>query len=195
DKRNVLRKSVSVRGELTETACINAGVENCLSMGCPSLSISRERNLGSVLQSKWENVASKLSNVNENVSLKIGVGLPALHNDRENYAKVMDMLLAVCKNHECHFIAQAPYDKDLLLRYASDNVDKEKVLYFREEVESWFEFARSLDFVLSTRIHGGMAGITQGVPTIIIPTDLRIFELVNAMKLPHIYFDDATHET
>lgn len=28
-------KSVSVRGEFTETACINAGVENCISLGCP----------------------------------------------------------------------------------------------------------------------------------------------------------------
>jgi len=34
-KRNTLEKSVSVRGEFTETACINAGVHNCLSMGCP----------------------------------------------------------------------------------------------------------------------------------------------------------------
>ena len=28
-------KSVSVRGEFTETACINAGVKNCISLGCP----------------------------------------------------------------------------------------------------------------------------------------------------------------
>lgn len=34
-KRNTLEKSVSVRGEFTETACMNAGVHNCLSMGCP----------------------------------------------------------------------------------------------------------------------------------------------------------------
>ena len=34
-KRNPLMKSVSVRGEFTETACVNAGVHNCLSLGCP----------------------------------------------------------------------------------------------------------------------------------------------------------------
>ena len=28
-------KSVSVRGEFTETACINSGVKNCISLGCP----------------------------------------------------------------------------------------------------------------------------------------------------------------
>lgn len=34
-KRNPLMKSVSVRGEFTETACVNAGVHNCLGLGCP----------------------------------------------------------------------------------------------------------------------------------------------------------------
>ena len=34
-KRNSLEKSVSVRGTFTETACINAGVHNCISLGCP----------------------------------------------------------------------------------------------------------------------------------------------------------------
>lgn len=33
--RNTLKKSVAVRGDFTETACINAGVHNCLSLGCP----------------------------------------------------------------------------------------------------------------------------------------------------------------
>ena len=30
-------KSVSVRGEYIEAACINAGVSNCISLGCPRL--------------------------------------------------------------------------------------------------------------------------------------------------------------
>lgn len=34
-KRNTAEKSVSVRGELTETVCANAGATNCISLGCP----------------------------------------------------------------------------------------------------------------------------------------------------------------
>lgn len=35
-KRNTARKkSIAVRGEFTEAACINAGVQNCISLGCP----------------------------------------------------------------------------------------------------------------------------------------------------------------
>ena len=52
-----------------------------------------------------------------------------------------------------------------------------------------------LDFVVLTRIHGGMAGIANGIPTIIIPTDLQILELINAMKLPSLSFEDAMNKT
>lgn len=124
--------------------------------------------------------------------MKIGIGLPALILGRDpQYKQLIDTLLSVCEKHDCYFIVQAPCDKPQLLEYAGDKVDKEKVLHFSEGIEDWFGFMRTLDFVVSTRIHGGMAGIINDIPTIIIPTDYRILELVNAMVLPHISFDDA----
>jgi len=190
-KRNTLEKSVSVRGEFTETACINAGVHCCLSLGCPSLTISRERNLGQLLGSKWSAVESKLAQ--DNSTLKMGIGLPNFwkHDDNMKYTKLVDLLLAICENHDCHFIVQAPFDKNLLLKHAGDKVDVKNVHHFTEGVETWFQFMHQLDFVVSTRIHGGMAGIVNGIPSIIIPTDLRILELIHAMKLPYLSFEDV----
>ena len=134
-------------------------------------------------------MASKLTSEHK---MKIGIGLPTLILGRDpQYEEIIDTLLSVCEKHDCYFIVQAPYDKPQLLEYAGDKVDKEKVLHFSEGIEDWFEFMRTLDFVVSTRIHGGMAGIINDIPTIIIPTDYRILELVNAMVLPHISFDDA----
>ena len=40
-----------------------------------------------------------------------------------------------------------------------------------------------------------MAGISNGIPTIVIPTDMRILELINAMKVPSISFEDAMNKT
>ena len=40
-----------------------------------------------------------------------------------------------------------------------------------------------------------MAVILNGIPTIVIPTDMRILELVNAMKVPSISFEDAMNKT
>ena len=40
-----------------------------------------------------------------------------------------------------------------------------------------------------------MAVISNGIPTIVIPTDMRILELINAMKVPSISFEDAMNKT
>lgn len=159
----------------------------------PSQTIARSLNLGQVLETKWKNVAA---NVKSGQSMKIGIALPAIlvHIDAANaakYGKVIDMLLSVCEGHDCHFIVQCAYDEKQLVTYAGDKIDKTKIIKFSEGVEDWFPFMRTLDFVVSTRIHGGMAGISNEVPTVIVPTDLRILELINAMKLPSIPLDDV----
>ena len=47
--------SVSVRGNVTEMACKNAGFSNCLPLGCPSLTINRSPNLGYDFSFEMEN--------------------------------------------------------------------------------------------------------------------------------------------
>jgi len=44
------------------------------------------------------------------------------------------------------------------------------------------------------RIHGGMSGISAGVPTIVIPTDYRMQELVDAMRVPHVTLEQLESE-
>lgn len=181
-------KSVSVRGEYTEAACVNSGVDICQSLGCPSLTISRTPNLGQVLETKWNEVLNKLSRGD---NLKIGIGLPAIQRAKKpkEYAKIIDMFLSVCKQHDCYFIYQMSYDSQVET-YAREKGEKIKKKFFREGVEDWFEFMRSLDFMISTRIHGDMAAVVNEVPSLLIATDLRIAELLNAMKLPHLSIDD-----
>lgn len=151
-----------------------------------SLTISRSHNLGQVLETKWNDVASQLKSGKR---IKIGIGLPALKGPK--YEKFMDNLLSPCNKHDCYFIVQTRDDKPELLNYAQNKIDNEKILHFNEGIEDWFEFMGTLDFMVSTRIHGGMAAIGNEVPTIVLPTDLRILELVNAMKLTHIPFESA----
>lgn len=185
--RNNATTSVSVRGDVTNTAAVNAGVTNTISLGCPSLSISRAQGLGAILEKGWKDAEAS---VRKNSSLKIGVALPAIRSHDPNYHRVVGNLLSICEPHDCYFIMQAGYDRGQLLKFGGGRVDKSKVLWFRDGVEDWFEFMQGLDFLVSTRIHGGMAGVAVGVPTMVLPTDFRIMELVNAMKLPHIPFED-----
>jgi len=186
-KRNQASTSVSVRGDFTHTAAINAGANNTISLGCPSLTISRRSNLGDDLEKKWNRIKS----LPAKSSLKIGIGLPAISYTDPDYERIVSGLLTMCEPHDCYFILQMGYDRSQLLKLAGETVNKDKILFFREGVEDWLEFVRGLDILVSTRIHGGMVGISTGTPTIILPTDFRITELVNAMKLPHIPFEKA----
>lgn len=145
-----------------------------------------------MLETKWNEVLKKLIRGD---NLKIGIGLPAMMRKKhpEEYAKIIDMFLSVCRQHDCYFIYQMHYDSQVET-YAREKGKKIKSKFFREGVEDWFEFMRSLDFMISTRIHGDMAAVVNEVPSILIATDLRIAELLNAMKLPHLSLDDDVIE-
>ena len=61
--------------------------------------------------------------------------------------------------------------------------------------EDWIStLNESADLVVSMRIHGEMSGISAGVRTIVIPTDCRIQELVEAMRVPHVTLEQLESE-
>ena len=62
--------------------------------------------------------------------------------------------------------------------------DDQLLTYY--DVDVWIDELSKVDFVLSARIHGGMAAIAASTPVVFIPTDLRIRELVDVMKLPSL---------
>eukprot|EP00521_Asterionellopsis_glacialis_P018134 CAMPEP_0195295866 /NCGR_PEP_ID=MMETSP0707-20130614/18215_1 /TAXON_ID=33640 /ORGANISM="Asterionellopsis glacialis, Strain CCMP134" /LENGTH=858 /DNA_ID=CAMNT_0040357197 /DNA_START=61 /DNA_END=2637 /DNA_ORIENTATION=- len=176
-------KSIAVRGDVTERICQNSGFTHCLSMGCPSLTISRNMDLGGVLKEKWDVVRRELKK-DGGKKLKVVLALPALQLSNKDYGPAVDLLMAIYAQHDCYFILQSNYDRHQLLTYTKGSVNKTRVLEYEDQVEPWFDFMKSVDFVLSYRIHGAMAGIINEVPAVVIPTDFRILELVNAMKLP-----------
>jgi hypothetical protein len=159
---------------------------NCIPFCLRSLTISRNTNLGNILKKKWQAIVLRLSRKER---VKLAIAVPAFQFADVSYARVMEKLFSICKEHDCTFFMQANYDQSQLLKYAVDSVNEGQIVHFKEDVEVWFEFISKFDFMVSTRIHGGMSAIVNEVPTIILPTDYRIMELVNAMKLPHIPVD------
>ena len=63
-------------------------------------------------------------------------------NHPEEYAKIIDMFLSVCRQHDCYFIYQMHYDSQVET-YAREKGKKIKSKFFREGVEDWFEFMRT----------------------------------------------------
>ena len=173
--------AVSVRGNLTETACTNGGFSHCIALGCPSFMLNRSHNLGSDLTTKWVNVLQKL---NQGETIRVGVVLPTPGYEKKSQEASRQLISSLAKiydtQHNVYFIHQTLNDE----RVSAEIVTEKNHTVSFKNIEDWGKFTAGLDIMISTRIHGGMAGIMSGTPAVIIPTDMRIMELVNAMTLP-----------
>lgn len=198
-----IRPAIGARGDLTRSVCINSGIENCVSMGCPSLTISRDTNLGKTLKDNWSRLIQKLQN-KENVKIALPLAQHVGQSDtvRTAYGYVARMLelygdaatvieqSTSSKTKMTEFIEKEYKKINPDTRLQSTNVKYASYL----NVESWLIEAKKFDLCISFRIHGSMSFIAAGVPTIVIPTDFRILELINAMKLPFLHPDELqTH--
>ena len=63
--------------------------------------------------------------------------------------------------------------------------DTSRVIFFTS-VDDWLDQMKKVDFVIGCRIHGTMAAVSAGTASLILPTDFRILEMAQAMKIPMI---------
>ena len=135
------------------------------------------------LASKWKITLEKLM---KGEKIKIGVVLPAPGVKKETKKATSQLIESIKKiygtHHDVYIIKQTREDREIALGIVTDS---SHAVSF-DNAEDWMDFTRQLDVIISSRIHGGMAGIMGGTPVVIIPTDMRIMELVNAMILPSL---------
>ena len=56
------------------------------------------------------------------------------------------------------------------------------------------DFCRTLDFNIGSRFHGGVAPVLAGTPSLFIPTDSRVRELVEYHNLPMLSYGDMLND-
>ena len=66
---------------------------------------------------------------------------------------------------------------------------KRQGVFFRN-FQRWFDFIGQHDFVIGPRLHGCIAGLVQGIPTVMTPRDLRGREIAEFFNLPVATYDD-----
>ena len=108
---------------------------------------------------------------------------------------MMRILLGFCSKHNCEYIVQAECcDKKNVLNFIKRTKYPIKIEDWRfrtfNDVHPWFQYLRWFDLVVSTRIHGAMAPTSSGVPAVVLPTDFRILEMIDAHQLPHLQPDE-----
>lgn len=180
---------ITVRGNETRRSCVASGIANCLPLGCPSLMISQERNLGSKLLRGTKEIFEKLA---QGKTLKVAISFPAIQSARVTPGSPEETLFRFLLD------AFTVYDSFIILQMGYDELNIRRLceiwelpcnferLAFFSDVHLWTKFLSSFDLVLGARIHGTMAGIAAGTPSMIFPTDLRTEELAKAMHVPYV---------
>ena len=212
--------TIGTRGDLTTRICNSNGIGQCVSMGCPSLTISRDPNLGSTLQTGWDFVRQKLARgkiwssqrpLSQNVKvdgertaastcnatviqrtvmqdgrnkLRVALFVPNINKGTVKYDQAIFLkrdplhrfLFNIYHEH-AFFVRQSNYDPMQIREFSKTCGVRGGSATMKEfhNAEDWISTLKeSANLVVSMRIHGGMNGISAGVPTIVIPTDYRM---------------------
>ena len=67
-----------------------------------------------------------------------------------------------------------------------NNLVIENKVRFFPNIYRWSEFLEGMDFCLNSRFHGSVVSLLAGTPTVIVPIDSRMQELVEYHKIPQI---------
>jgi Polysaccharide pyruvyl transferase len=191
--------AIGVRGDLTKSVCENSGFTHCVATGCPSLTISRDINLGRTLESNWKRV-KKMADTKGSIRIALAAPTLGVGKTFTTAYRLMATIISQYGN-QVTIISQSEKDPIRFNEYlqtkwrnmnpTSSLLEDGAVKYERyRNVESWLEGTKKYDLCISFRIHGSMPFYSSGAPAVIIPTDFRIMELINAMKLPHVLPDE-----
>lgn len=192
--------NISVRGTVTLDYFRKIGLaDSAVALGCPSLFINPNKNLGSTLRSK----ATKLTS-----NATLATGITAGNQYLLNLGRLEKWLISMADKPGSRYIVQHPKQLICLAEGFNNDVtaeDKEIVRsrWFTDltvtEMENWFKNhsttytsipqwildCRKFDLMVGTRIHGIQMGIQAETPSVCLYIDSRTKELCEMMNIPH----------
>lgn len=192
----VLNKSsiVGVRGQITADYLTGLGFKegtDHMAIGCPSMYMN-----GRELHVRETNITPQ--------------SIISVNNSPKSPNNVLDFIDRSMREFDnYYFIPQ--WLRELRMSYLGGpdlpNSDKnypysvehslyqeDRVKYFLD-VPSWHEFLETTDLSFGARLHGNVAAILAGTPSIIIPKDGRMRELAEYHHMNFIYGPDITDDT
>jgi SAM-dependent methyltransferase len=196
------KPNVALRGEATLGAIRSRGLaDHCIVTGCPSNFINPSSSLGREIYRRRANGLHRVA---------VAAGNPFLPQFRRLEQSLVDLV----ESSEGIYVCQHPID---MIRLARGDVakisrvnwlryrdyihptlsDDDFGLWFRRyahsfvSVPEWMATMRRFDVVVGTRIHGVMAGLQAGVPSLCLCIDSRTLELCRTMGVPHLDANDC----
>ncbi len=174
----VLEKSsmLGLRGEITSEYLTTLGFKEGRDhtvIGCPSL-YAAGREL--IIRDTTINQFSKIS-VNSSSTTPYNVQQFTFNNaarfqDSTFIPQIVKELSTLYSGKHFTSAAHSIYPSTI----ADDFYKNNKIKYFLNAF-SWFDFLKTVDLSFGSRLHGTIAGLLSGTPSIVIPKDARIREL------------------
>jgi hypothetical protein len=195
------RPNVSLRGQATYDAIAAKGLaEKCVVIGCPSNFINPSATLGREIHRKATQTLRRVV---------VTAGSPS----NAHLQKLEQSLVELVECSGGMYVCQAPLDMIRLYKqehtkmpgptfnrykdYILPGLGEDEFLqWFRRwshsftSVPEWLSMLKAFDVVVGTRIHGVMAGIQAGLPSLCLSIDSRTLELCQTMKIPHADAND-----
>ncbi len=192
----VLEKSamVGVRGEITSAYLSHLGFRegtDHMAIGCPSMYTA-----GPELKIREANITK-----DSRVCINSSVTTPDnVHEFLDRVTKEFD---------DWHFVPQVLSELRLLYtgspyiakchplypRRITDETYRTGKSEFFLNVPTWFEYMSKADLSIGSRLHGNIAGILGGTPSILIPKDARVRELSEYHDITRVNASDIDENT
>lgn len=189
------RPNIAVRGSFTRYVLDRHGLaDHAEVIGCPSLFLNPCRALGTRIAAKFrppERIAVAAGHHGWRHLRRLEASLTDLVTDPGGYVvqspqalvrlasgeaeRIGKENLAACRDYVRPGLPVAEF-VGWMRRHA-------RVFY---DVPSWLAHYRQFDFVVGTRIHGTILGLQAGVPSLCIVHDMRMLEVCQTLKVPHV---------
>ena len=196
--------SIGVRGFYTAEVLAAHGILNIEVLGCPSL-----YTFGAPPTVLADTKSLCVENLVVNFSRKVQV-----HSFNPNTLNLIDnSLIELAIKHNLPFIAQdeveevalasgnaSENDISIICSYFSKAKKADLINYFSKStnyfsnVDSWSNFMKSRSGCIGSRLHGNIAALINGIPSMIIAHDSRTLELCALTGAPHLNVSNMCSE-
>ena len=181
----VLEKSniIGVRGQTTADFLTELGYQaekDFTVIGCPSMYTYGEK-------------LPDFNNVSIDSNSKICINSKPVH---EKKPEVINFFTETVKKYP-NYTYFPQHIKDIRRIFFGEGPGEHKDIKFYDDknaiaftnMQKWFDYFKGFDLSVGTRIHGNIAAIIGGIPSLIIPPDNRVLELAEYHNIPHVPID------
>jgi hypothetical protein len=174
--------SIGVRGETTRAYLNELGFSDAVVIGCPSMFLNGDR-----MEVTKRPSLDRDARIGMGITPRIARLGPIVTHHLERYPN-FEYIGQDIEALRLLLWGESPPDDDgtgPLPSYVAHPLVRDDKSVFFVDPWPWIDHMRATDFVFGTRIHGSIAAVLAGTPSVLLAHDARTFELARYFELPH----------